>query len=77
VARLYSDQGKLAEAEEMYQRALAGKEKALGPGSHLDQISEGVCLTHIVGGALAVENPVQAFSLNPALVVEAVTCGLS
>ena len=27
---LYSDQGKLKEAEEMYQRALAGKEKALG-----------------------------------------------
>ncbi|KAJ5389767.1 uncharacterized protein N7496_000835 [Penicillium cataractarum] len=28
---LYSDQGKLQEAEEMYHRALAGKEKALGP----------------------------------------------
>jgi tetratricopeptide (TPR) repeat protein len=28
---LYVDQGKLAEAEEMYQRALQGKEKALGP----------------------------------------------
>lgn len=28
---LYSDQGKLKEAEEMYQRALAGYEKALGP----------------------------------------------
>jgi len=28
---LYSDQGRLAEAEAMYQRALAGKEKALGP----------------------------------------------
>ncbi|KAK4911280.1 hypothetical protein LTR66_017373, partial [Elasticomyces elasticus] len=28
---LYSDQSKLKEAEEMYQRALAGKEKALGP----------------------------------------------
>ncbi|PLB48776.1 hypothetical protein P170DRAFT_464400 [Aspergillus steynii IBT 23096] len=27
---LYFDQGKLQEAEEMYQRALAGKEKALG-----------------------------------------------
>jgi tetratricopeptide (TPR) repeat protein len=25
---LYADQGKLAEAEEMYQRALKGKEKA-------------------------------------------------
>jgi Tetratricopeptide repeat len=28
---LYRDQGKMAEAEEMYQRALVGKEKALGP----------------------------------------------
>jgi hypothetical protein len=28
---LYSDQGKITEAEEMYQRALAGYEKALGP----------------------------------------------
>ena len=28
---LYRDQGKLKEAESMYQRALAGKEKALGP----------------------------------------------
>lgn len=28
---LYEDQGKLAEAEEMYQRALQGYEKALGP----------------------------------------------
>ena len=28
---LYSDQGKLDEAEKMYQRALQGKEKALGP----------------------------------------------
>src|SRR5205809_387309 len=28
---LYRDQGKLAEAEAMYQRALAGNEKALGP----------------------------------------------
>jgi tetratricopeptide (TPR) repeat protein len=32
---LYRDQGKLAEAEQMYQRALIGKEKALG----LDHIS--------------------------------------
>ncbi|KAF3012740.1 hypothetical protein E8E15_004199 [Penicillium rubens] len=31
IGDLYSDQGKLKEAEEMYQRALAGKEKALGP----------------------------------------------
>ena len=29
---LYSDQGRLPEAEAMYQRALQGKEKALGPG---------------------------------------------
>jgi tetratricopeptide (TPR) repeat protein len=28
---LYQNQGKLAEAEEMYQRALKGYEKALGP----------------------------------------------
>ncbi|KAH7116610.1 hypothetical protein B0J13DRAFT_514290 [Dactylonectria estremocensis] len=28
---LYSDQGKFKEAEEMYERALEGKEKALGP----------------------------------------------
>ena len=27
---LYADQGKLGEAEKMYQRALEGKEKALG-----------------------------------------------
>src|SRR5437773_7526126 len=31
LGRLYGNQGKLAEAEAMYQRALAGKEKALGP----------------------------------------------
>ncbi|OBT93043.1 hypothetical protein VE01_09002 [Pseudogymnoascus verrucosus] len=30
LGNLCSDQGKLAEAEEMYQRALKGKEKALG-----------------------------------------------
>ncbi|CAG8351730.1 unnamed protein product, partial [Penicillium nalgiovense] len=38
---LYSDQGKLNEAEEMYQRALAGKEKALGPDhtSTLDTVN--------------------------------------
>ncbi|KAJ5899180.1 hypothetical protein N7495_003924 [Penicillium taxi] len=37
---LYSDQGKLKEAEEMYQRALAGYEKALGPDhtSTLDSV---------------------------------------
>ena len=28
---LYADQGKLGEAEKMYQRALEGKEKVLGP----------------------------------------------
>jgi tetratricopeptide (TPR) repeat protein len=31
LGNLYSDQGKLKEAEEMYQRALAGHKKALGP----------------------------------------------
>jgi tetratricopeptide (TPR) repeat protein len=31
LGNLYSDQGKLKEAKEMYQRALAGYEKALGP----------------------------------------------
>ncbi|KAF3385173.1 Nephrocystin-3 [Penicillium rolfsii] len=31
VGRLYSDQGRPREAEEMYQRALVGKEKAFGP----------------------------------------------
>ena len=30
LAALYADQGKLAEAEQMYQRALQGYEKALG-----------------------------------------------
>ncbi|CAJ2505652.1 Uu.00g130460.m01.CDS01 [Anthostomella pinea] len=38
---LYSDQGKLNEAEEMYQRALQGKEKLLGPNhiSTLDTVN--------------------------------------
>ncbi|KAJ5907909.1 hypothetical protein N7495_000591 [Penicillium taxi] len=38
---LYSDQGKLNEADEMYQRALAGYEKALGPDhtSTLDTVN--------------------------------------
>ncbi|EDO03050.1 hypothetical protein SS1G_05528 [Sclerotinia sclerotiorum 1980 UF-70] len=38
---LYSDQGKLAEAEKMYLRALEGKEKALGPDhtSTLDTVN--------------------------------------
>ena len=31
LGNLYSNQGKLKEAEEMYQRALVGYEKALGP----------------------------------------------
>jgi tetratricopeptide (TPR) repeat protein len=31
LGNLYSDQGKLVEAEQMYQRALQGYEKALGP----------------------------------------------
>jgi tetratricopeptide (TPR) repeat protein len=31
LGNLYSDQGRLREAKEMYQRALAGREKALGP----------------------------------------------
>ncbi|KAJ5536988.1 Pfs NB-ARC and TPR domain protein [Penicillium frequentans] len=38
---LYSNQGKLKEAEEIYQRALAGREKALSPDhtSTLDTIN--------------------------------------
>ncbi|KAJ5642527.1 hypothetical protein N7490_006527 [Penicillium lividum] len=41
LGNLYSDQGKLKEAEEMYQRALAGYEKALGPDhtSTLDTVN--------------------------------------
>ncbi|RDH27541.1 hypothetical protein BDQ94DRAFT_175542 [Aspergillus welwitschiae] len=41
IADLYSDQGILKEAEKMYQRALAGYEKALGPGhsSTLDTVN--------------------------------------
>ncbi|KAF7515787.1 hypothetical protein PCG10_002914, partial [Penicillium crustosum] len=35
---LYSDQGKLKEAEKMYQRALAGREEALGP-DHISTLS--------------------------------------
>lgn len=31
MGKLYKDQGKLVEAEAMYQRALQGYEKALGP----------------------------------------------
>jgi tetratricopeptide (TPR) repeat protein len=31
LGNLYADQGKLAEAEKMYTRALQGKEEALGP----------------------------------------------
>jgi hypothetical protein len=33
---LYADQGKLAEAEQMYERALQGYEKALGARAHVD-----------------------------------------
>ena len=42
LGRLYKDQGKLAEAEQMYQRALQGKEKALGAEhtSTLDTVHE-------------------------------------
>jgi hypothetical protein len=38
---LYADQGKLDEAEKMYQRALQGKEKAWGPDhtSTLDTVN--------------------------------------
>ncbi|KAJ5726945.1 hypothetical protein N7493_005972 [Penicillium malachiteum] len=41
LGNLYKDQGKLKEAEEMYQRALAGREKALGPDhtSTLDTVN--------------------------------------
>jgi tetratricopeptide (TPR) repeat protein len=38
LGNLYGDQGKLAEAEQMYFRALAGKEKALGP-NHTSTLS--------------------------------------
>jgi tetratricopeptide (TPR) repeat protein len=34
---LYSNQGKLAEAEKMYQRALQGYEKAIGPDHQICQ----------------------------------------
>ncbi|KAG2411912.1 hypothetical protein HFD88_009468 [Aspergillus terreus] len=37
IGNLYSDQGKLKEAEDMYQRALVGYEKALGP-DHLSTL---------------------------------------
>ncbi|OQD80677.1 hypothetical protein PENANT_c033G02204, partial [Penicillium antarcticum] len=42
LGNLYKDQGKLDIAEEMYQRALAGKEKALGPDhtSTLDTVNK-------------------------------------
>ena len=35
LGNLYGDQGKLVEAETIYQRALQGYEKALGPGNTL------------------------------------------
>jgi tetratricopeptide (TPR) repeat protein len=34
LGNLYKNQGKLEEAEKMYQRALQGKEKAWGPSIH-------------------------------------------
>ncbi len=41
LANLYMDQGRLAEAEAFYERALQGKEKALGPDhtSTLDTVN--------------------------------------
>ncbi|CAG8024249.1 unnamed protein product [Penicillium nalgiovense] len=41
LGNLFSDQGKLKEAEEMYQRALVGQEEALGPNhtSTLDTVN--------------------------------------
>jgi tetratricopeptide (TPR) repeat protein len=36
---LYADQGKLAEAEEMFQRALRGYEKAWGP-DHISTLNK-------------------------------------
>ncbi|KFY77062.1 hypothetical protein V499_03467 [Pseudogymnoascus sp. VKM F-103] len=41
LGNLCSDQGKLAEAEEMYQRALKGNEKARGPAIHLLTAGDG------------------------------------
>lgn len=38
VGDLYSNQGKLGEVEDMYVRASAGREKALGPDIHQDWI---------------------------------------
>ncbi|CAI7639609.1 unnamed protein product [Penicillium glandicola] len=43
LGNLYSDQGKLNEAEEMYQRALVGYEKALGP-DHTSTLDSVHCL---------------------------------
>ena len=36
LGNLYADQGKLAEAEQMYIQALQGKEEALGTEAHVD-----------------------------------------
>ncbi len=33
---LYANQGRLSEAEDMYQRALRGREKKWGPRTHVD-----------------------------------------
>src|SRR5947199_3589480 len=51
---LYVNQGKLAEAEQMYQRALAGKEKALGPDhtSTLDTVNN-LGVLYVIQGKLA------------------------
>ncbi|GFF61344.1 putative Pfs, NB-ARC and TPR domain protein (JCVI) [Aspergillus udagawae] len=51
LGNLYSDQGKLEKAEEMYQRALAGYEKALGPEhtSTLDTVNNIGSLYQIQG----------------------------
>lgn len=51
LGNLYADQGKLNEAEEMYQRALAGKEKAFGPDhtSTLDKVNNLASLYYVQG----------------------------
>jgi hypothetical protein len=38
LSALYADQGRLAEAEAMYERALRGKEKAIEPETFLTHI---------------------------------------
>ncbi|KAF2720031.1 kinesin light chain 1 [Polychaeton citri CBS 116435] len=46
LGNLYSDQGKMAEAEQMYQRALTGKEKAWGP-DHTSTLDTVHCLGNL------------------------------